>query len=200
MLVFWRERLVLFAVPKTGTTALEGALAPRAAPVLRDPPELKHAPMYRYHRFVRPMLEAAGGSAFETIAVVREPVDWLRSWYRYRARADLAQHPNSTRGLSFDEFVTGYLKGKPPACSNVGSQARFVAPPPGAEGITHLFRYEAQERLLAFLGERLGEPIALRRLNASPQVPAPPRCPVSRPGCAGKRRGGASPSGALRRG
>ena len=28
MLVFWAEKLVFLAVPKTGTTALEGALAP----------------------------------------------------------------------------------------------------------------------------------------------------------------------------
>ena len=31
MLVFWKENLVLLAVPKTGSTALQGALAPRAS-------------------------------------------------------------------------------------------------------------------------------------------------------------------------
>ena len=40
MLVFWKENLVFLAVPKTGTTAIEGALAPRASMVLRDPPIL----------------------------------------------------------------------------------------------------------------------------------------------------------------
>ena len=50
MLVFWKERLVFLAVPKTGTTALEGALAPKAALVFRDPPILKHTPLYRYRR------------------------------------------------------------------------------------------------------------------------------------------------------
>ncbi len=74
MLVFWKERLVLLAVPKTGTTALEGALAPRASVVMRDPPTVKHAPLYRYRRFVEPLLKASGGEGFETVAVVREPV------------------------------------------------------------------------------------------------------------------------------
>ena len=52
MLVFWKELLVFLAVPKTGTTALEGALAPNAALVFRDPPILKHTPLYRYRRLV----------------------------------------------------------------------------------------------------------------------------------------------------
>ena len=43
MLVFWKENLVFLAVPKTGTTAIEGALSPYAAMVLRDPPQIKHA-------------------------------------------------------------------------------------------------------------------------------------------------------------
>jgi hypothetical protein len=53
MLVFWKENLVLLAVPKTGSTALQGALAPRASMVFRDPPKLKHAPCYRYRRFLK---------------------------------------------------------------------------------------------------------------------------------------------------
>ncbi len=169
MLVFWKERLVLLAVPKTGTTALEGMLAPRAAMVLRDPPTLKHAPLYRYRRFVEPLIAAAGGEGFATVAVVREPVSWLSSWYRYRHRDELAGHANSTRGVSFDEFVREYTKGKPAPFAALGSQAKFVCDPEGRVGVTHLFRHEEPERLMAFLDERLG-PVgrALPRLNVSP--------------------------------
>ena len=75
MLVFWKENLVFLAVPKTGTTAIEGALAPHAAMVLREPPQIKHAPLYRYGRFLLPMFEKAGGKNPETIAVIRHPVE-----------------------------------------------------------------------------------------------------------------------------
>lgn len=169
MLVFWKERLVLLAVPKTGTTALEGVLAPRAAMVMRDPPTLKHAPLYRYRRFVEPLLAAAGGEGFETVAVVREPVAWLSSWYRYRHREDLAGHPNSTRGVSFDDFVREYAKGKPAPFAALGSQARFVCDAEGRVGVTHLFRHEEPDRLMAFLETRLG-PIGreVPRMNVSP--------------------------------
>lgn len=170
MLVFWKERLVFLAVPKTGTTAIEGALAPRAALVLRDPPVLKHTPLYRYRRFLAPYFAAAGGPEMETIAVIRHPVDWLGSWYRYRTRDDLAGHPNSTRGVDFDGFVDEYCKGKPAPFAAVGSQAKFVQDAEGGPGITHLFRYEDQPRLIAFLEDRLGLRLDLPRLNVSPRL------------------------------
>jgi len=170
VLVFWKEKLVLLAVPKTGTTALEGALAPRASLVLRDPPILKHSPVYRYRRFLAPFFEQAGGQVMETVAGVREPVDWLGSWYRYRHRDDLVGHPNSTRGISFDDFVSEFAKGKPAPFAAVGTQAKFLLDPEGRIGVDHLFRYEAQDRLLAFLSERLNMAITLPRLNVSPAV------------------------------
>lgn len=168
MLVFWAERLVFLAVPKTGTTALEGALAPRASMVLRDPPHLKHSPLYRYRRFMEPFLEKAGGQEMETMAVIRHPVDWLSSWFRYRNRDALVGQPNSTRDVSFDNFVEAYCKGKPPAFASVGSQSRFVLDGDGNRGVDHLFRYEDQPRLIAFLEDRLGTTIDLPRLNVSP--------------------------------
>ena len=173
MLVFWKENLVFLAVPKTGTTAIEGALAPRAAMVLRDPPTIKHAPIYRYRRFLKPLFVQAGGQEPETMAVVRHPVDWLGSWYRYRGRNDLAGHPNSTQGISFDDFVLEYIKGKPAAFANVGSQAKFVMNDDVTSGVDHLFRYEEQDNLIAFLEARLSMTLTLNRLNVSLPRPTP---------------------------
>ncbi len=170
MLVFWEEKLVFLAVPKTGTTALEGALAPRASMVLRDPPHLKHSPVYRYRRFLKPYFRQAGGQEMETLAVVRNPIDWLGSWYRYRHRDTLAGHENSTRDVSFDAFVDGYCRGKPPPFAAIGSQAKFLLTGEGELGVDHLFRYEAQDRLIGFLENRLDTKIATKRLNVSPTM------------------------------
>lgn len=167
MLVFGKESLVFLAVPKTGTTAIEAALAPGATIVVRDPPILKHCPLYRYRRFIEPFLMTAG-PAPETFAVIRNPVDWLSSWYRYRTREELAGHPNSTRDISFDDFASEYAKGKPASFAAVGSQARFVTDAEGRIGVTHLFRYEDQARLIGFLERRLSQRLTLPRLNVSP--------------------------------
>ncbi len=171
MLVFMKERLVMLSVPKTGTTAWQTALAPVADIVVRDPPELKHAPLYRYNRFFRPMFEKVCAAEMETVAVMREPVDWLGSWYRYRQRPFMTGKPNSTQNISFDDFVDAYSSGKPPGWANVGSQAKFLEPRPNGTAVTHLFRYEDPQALLSFMQDRLGREITLQRENVSPQMP-----------------------------
>ncbi|MEF9604569.1 gamma-glutamyl kinase, partial [Paracoccus sp. PXZ] len=96
MLIFLQPRIVLLSVPKTGTTALEQALAPRAEIAFRSRPEIKHLNLRQYLHRIRPLLAPLGEPDFETVAVIREPLDWLRSWYRFRARDELIGHPNST--------------------------------------------------------------------------------------------------------
>ena len=171
MLVFWKQRLVFLSVPKTGTTAWEEALAPHAAIAVLDPPELKHAPLYRYNRFFRPMFEkACKTDDMETLAVMREPVSWLGSWYRFRRRPFMQGKPNATFDVSFDQFVSAYLDDNPPGCANVGSQATFLEPRPNGTAVDHLFRYENQDALLRFLEERLETKITLPRSNVSPEM------------------------------
>ncbi|SFU17480.1 hypothetical protein [Sedimentitalea nanhaiensis] len=167
MLVFFQERLVFLAVPKTGTTAYQTALSERADMVVRNPPELKHAPLYRYNRFFRPMFDRVGGAQMETVAVMREPISWLGSWYRYRQRPFLLGSPNATHGVTFDEFVLGHVKGNPPEFANVGSQAKFLEPRPNGTAVTHLFRYEELGKLNRFLMDRLKVDFVLPHENVS---------------------------------
>ncbi len=170
MLVFFKERLAFLAVPKTGTTAYELALAPRADMVISDPPLLKHAPVYRYNRFIRPMFLNVCDAEMELMAVMREPVSWLGSWYRYRRRPFMEGKANSTHGISFDEFVLAYMKGKRPGFADVGNQLKFLERQPNGTGVTHLFRYEDQQRLQQFVSERLDLEFMLTQENVSPEM------------------------------
>ncbi|KNG92412.1 sulfotransferase family 2 domain-containing protein [Pseudaestuariivita atlantica] len=170
MLVFWKERLVFLAVPKTGSTAYETALAGRADIVVSNPPELKHAPIYRYNRFFRPMFEKNGAPDMESLAVVRHPVDWLGSWYRFRRRPFMKGKPNATHHVDFNEFVAAYCQGDSPGFANVGSQAKFLEPRPNGTRATYLFRYEDQPGLRAFLEKRLDVTLETARENVSPQM------------------------------
>ena len=144
------------------------ALRNRADIVVADPPELKHAPVYRYNRFFRPMFEKVCDAQMETIALMREPVSWLGSWYRYRRRPFMKGNANATFDISFDDFVQAYVRGNRPGFANVGSQAKFLEPRPNGTAVTHMFRYEDPERLAGFLAERLGEMPVLKRENVSP--------------------------------
>ena len=168
MLIFARQKLVLLSVPKTGSTAHEEALTAHAAISVMAPPELKHSPLFRYSRFFRPMVERFAGPEADIVAVMREPVAWLGSWYRYRTRDALAGHPQSTRDIGFDAFVAGYCRGDQPVWARVGSQARFLEPQPNGTRVTHLFRYEDQAGFREFLEARLGVEIAPGTWNRSP--------------------------------
>lgn len=168
MMVFYKARLVLLSVPKTGTTALQTALRPHADMVISDPPELKHSPLYRYNRWVRPMFEKVCGAELEVAAVMREPVSWLGSWYRFRQREELTRHPASTAQISFDQFVDDYCMGQRPPHANVGSQAKFLEAQPNGCRVHHLFAYEDLPRLHRFLANRLGLNIETQPENVSP--------------------------------
>ena len=173
MLVFWQARLALLAVPKTGTTALEAALAPVADAAVLNPPGLKHSGIRKWHREWAPIFEAQG-RRFETVACLREPVSWLGSWWRYRARPDLDGKANSTAGVGFDAFCADWLSAAPPPHARIGEQARFVGWADGAARVDHLFRHDRMDALVAFLEERLNRSIALERHNVSPAGPVEP--------------------------
>lgn len=168
MLVFYKERLAFLSVPKTGSTAYHTALRDRADLIVAHPPELKHAPVRRYDRFFQTMFRKLFDTEMEIMAVVREPLDWLGSWYRFRSREDLAGQPRSTRDISFDAFVQAYLQDTRPEFANVGSQAQFFRTRNDSSGARHIFKYEHQDKVLDFLQTRLDMQIDLKRENVSP--------------------------------
>lgn len=168
MLVFAKEKIVFLALPKTGTTALEAALEPMAAVVLRGAPNLKHTPGFRYEKYLKTYLGKCGLTNLQTTCVVRHPVDWLGSWYRYRARPAKDGSPNSTANMTFDAFVSEYASDTPAEFARVGFPPRFIRDNAGAVMVDHLFQYEQLDLLVAFLGDRLGKIIDLPRRNVSP--------------------------------
>ncbi len=168
MLVFYEERLALLSVPKTGSTAYQVALRDRADLCVAGPPDLKHATVRRYDRFFQNMFRKMFDTEMEIMAVIREPVDWLGSWYRYRSRPELNGHPNSTRSITFDSFVNAYMQRDRPLFADVGSQAEFLLPRSNGKGATHVFKYDNQEGILSFLQDRLNCEISLTQENTSP--------------------------------
>lgn len=169
MLVFHEQRLVILSVPKTASTSIETALADQASIVVREPPLLRHTTMYRYRRQFQSFLERGTDLHFTVVAMMREPVSWLGSWYRYRQRDDVAHTVRSTRGISFDDFLRSYLGRPPAAFADVGSQVVFLdgGRKPGPD---YLFAYEDIGGFLKFLEGRLERRIELPRLNSSPEM------------------------------
>lgn len=171
MLIFWKERLVFLANTKAGSTSLEAALESLAHVAILRPPELKHLRAALFQRHMAPLLARSAGQAFSTVAVMREPIDWLGSWFRYRNRPDIDDESRSTAGMDFATFCEAYMAPEPPEYARVGSQARFFCGQEGDLMVGRLFRYEALDELLHFLEDRLGCELTLPRLNVSPAAP-----------------------------
>lgn len=168
MLVFWKQKIVLLAVPKTGTTALEQALLPFASAAILDPPGQKHVSAMQYRNRLAKFFEQRGNRPMQLVAVMREPVDWLGSWYRYRRRAQLSGKANSTMGISFDEFVEAWLRPKQPEFASVGSQEKFLTDDAGVAAVDHIFRYDRMADLVAFMEHSLDTKLTIPRANVSP--------------------------------
>lgn len=168
MLVFAKEKLVFLALPKTGTTALEAALEPMAAMVMRNAPNLKHTPGFRYEKYLKTYLGKCGLTNLQTTCVIRHPVDWLGSWYRYRSRPAKDGATNSTKDMTFDAFVAEYASDTPADWARVGHPPRFIRNNDGQIMVDHLFQYEQMDLLVAFLQDRLGKIIDLPTRNVSP--------------------------------
>lgn len=172
MLVLEKAGLVFLANPKTATQALRAMLARHAIPVPGNTGG-RHVNARLYaRRWAHRVTEAIGRPA-ETVAVMREPLAHLESWYRYRQRPALRGHENATHGLSFAEFIEALLSPDPPPFARIGRQDRFLGfleedvPP-----VDYIFDFDRLDLLVLFLSDRLGTYLTLPVRNVSP--PADP--------------------------
>ena len=135
----------------------------------------KHTNYRIYSKFLKPYLdEKSGNTEFETICLVREPVSWLNSWYRFRSRPAIrdpnhVHHENCTHNISFEMFLEQYMAPAPPSYANVRSQYDFVKDDTGAIGVDTIFCYERIESFVAYMSGKIGIKLELGQLNISPK-------------------------------
>lgn len=166
MLIFLRQNLTYLAAPKTGTTAVEVALKPQAEIVFAR--SRKHTTAARYAKKVAPFLQDTFGVSPPSVAVMRDPVDQIRSWYKYRGQPKLAGTPVSTQDISFDDFVLEVISDNPPERAGIGRQFSFLTDGAGQIMADHIFSYAHQADFVAFLSDRLAQPVDLTSRNVSP--------------------------------
>lgn len=180
MIFLHKARLVILSQPKTGTTALESALAPRASISVSKPPELKHVSYRGFLKFVAPWIEAQTGLErrdYEVVSVMREPLDWLGSWYRYRTRDELKKPGNPrainfTGNMSFDDFVRDVCRpdGEKPPHARIKTPSWVALAGPGSIGVDRLFPYEALDSFYDYITDRTGKAIDAKTANVSPKM------------------------------
>lgn len=131
------------------------------------PPRDRHMTARRFDRTWRRSVRSQWGVEVETVAVLRDPLERMKSWYRYRSAPE---RRNTVTGMSFDAFVTAALQDTPPPAARIGSQDSFVSSKRGRILVTHLFAVEAPEPLVDFLSGLIGSAIRPGQMNVSPAV------------------------------
>jgi len=158
---------VFLSTTKTGSTAIENSFARYAQIVARRPVSLKHITVRGFNHGFAPILNNHGypRDSYELVCVVREPVDWAASWWRYRSRPEAAGKDSYTGDLSFDEFAEQIIAGE----VRLGSMRNFVQRKDGQVGIDRMWRYENIDRMAEWMAQRIGIPTPpLRPANVSP--------------------------------
>jgi len=171
MLISVKHRYAFFCTPKCASNSVEAMLKPHADIHLLGTPQLRHTNARQYAAHIQPYLDqVAREAAVERVAIIREPVAWLHSWYRFRARSELrnADSDNSTAHVSFSEFVDAYLSDSPPPFAQVGTQAEFLLGANGELGVDRLFAYDQLDELAKFFSDRVGQELSLHTMNVSP--------------------------------
>lgn len=168
MQIYFQQNLAFLAVPKTGTTAYEIALRNEADIVFAK--RRKHMTAGQFQRRMMPFLQNFYNLTPERMAIMRDPIEQIRSWYRYRSKPG---SKNSSQGHSFDEFVLATLKTPEPPFAAIGSQYGFLTMADGTQPLEHLFAYETQKTVRSWLEERFEKKLDFPIKNVSPNAPTP---------------------------
>jgi len=170
VLAFPERGFVLLFLPKTASTTLERALAPYASQTVRTAPGVKHVGVRGFERRIAPQLAAMGHGrdSYEVVTMFREPLAWLESWWRYRARTELAARrpERSTTEISFEDYALSYVAHDGRLPIPKGRPGRFITVD-GIIGVDRIFAVERPEVWQTWFSDRLGRDLDFGRLNAS---------------------------------
>ena len=133
--------------------------------MVSSPPHRKHLPARGFVHTVAHELDAAGHprDSYELVTMFREPIAWLESWWRYRARDDSRQ---STADLSFEQFARLYLAGDDDAPVPKGRPAKFIHAQ-GGVAVDRVFSVERPDVWTEWFSDRVGVPLEFARRNTS---------------------------------
>ena len=158
---------VFLSMPKAGSTVLQKHFARHAMILFRQPPGMKHMSAVTFEATMAPWLERYGQprASYETMCLVRHPLERAVSWWRYRSRPEAQGQPNWTGDIGFAEFADRLVSGEVP----LGTSSNFVTDNDGTVIVDRMYRYEHLAAATAWMAERLGitAPV-LEPANVSP--------------------------------
>lgn len=165
--------VIFLCTAKVASTSIESALTSMSRS--ERLPGGKHMGARALNNKVFPLLKRKYPQAeFTSFCMVREPLQRLNSWWRYRQRLE-AEDKNCTAGMSFVEFIEKhleYLKGnKSSTKSNVQvrPQSKWVIDKKNKYVIDKTFALDNFNEVESFLQPKTEQTIQIPRKNVSPE-------------------------------
>ena len=160
--------------PKCASTSIEKALTPYSQLMTKGDPQLKHTNYKQYNEFIKPFLSNSK-KEIEVVCLMREPISWLHSWYRFQSREALKSpdhklHHKYSGNMTFEEWINDYLSDKPSNNPIKHSQHTYFIDKNGKVGVDKIFKYENMVEIKEYFELKVGEKIEFPRLNISPII------------------------------
>lgn len=166
MMAMAHAGFVFLSMPKAGSTALQRHFGKHAQILFRQPPGMKHMSAATFENVMAPWLARYGHprETYETLCLVRHPVDRALSWWKYRSRPEVAA-AKSTGEVTFAQFAEQLVSGEVP----LGTAWNFVTTMDGQRLVDRVYRYEHLADAAQWMAQCLSiDPPDLQRTNASP--------------------------------
>lgn len=176
MLISIEYNYVFLCSTKCASNSIQAMLKSYSDIAFLKLPAFRHTNYREYSQHIKPYLsEKVGIDSIETVCIVREPLSWLNSWYRFRSRSALRNpkhpnHKNSTFGVQFSEFIEAYMSPNPPSFADVGSQFSFVKDYNNKVSVTTMFLYENIGNFVEYMSHKIGKKLTIENRNVSPKI------------------------------
>ena len=170
MLISLSKKFIFIANLKTASTSIEDVLAPYAEIRLTRSEWGKHRALSALETSFPEVFAEHPLSRFFIFGVIREPVDWLRSFYRSHKGVSFEGTPLSTMDMTFARFIDEWT---PAHQDQVVAQTEKFVDAQGVLAVDYLLRFDRLPRDFANLCTILDLPqIALGALNMSVDIDA----------------------------
>lgn len=174
MLISLKHNFVFLCNEKCASVSIEAMLKNHSDILLAGPPAFRHTNYRLYSRYFAPYIEETTGERnVETICLVREPLSWIYSYYRFRSRHQLRdpdhpRHDHSTGGVSFPDFIVSSMRPDPPPYARLGRQFDFVRNDRNEIGVDRLFPFERMDEFVRYMSGKIGRMLNIGYRNVSP--------------------------------
>jgi hypothetical protein len=170
MLISTKKKFVFLSNYKCASTSIESVLKEHCELIL-DGHKFKHLPIDKFNKYIKPLLETMGFYDFETYCIVRNPIDYVFSWYRYRQRDELKKSESIkyTGDITFDQFVKESCSEYPPLTRPREYQHIFVGFKNGKFKVDNVYTLDNIKLFSKSIYDRYNIDINIPNKNVSPK-------------------------------